>query len=207
MLRRLCRPTKLVDVSLEMLEADLVVGFHMGTLHQRPEELDAIGVSLAADVLPNRVLDGLMVREIFVDIGVIGVNHGSPFCVPLDEFSHLWPPDTTDNLGVDKVGVSVLYSSDRNLAFRSPACQVRPLGSVHILPSSPDVELVHFNRPIEHQVFIVEALPKSVHHEPGRLVAHLHVAGQLHGRDTLQAGCPEIDGPRPTSSEGCVIAR
>lgn len=70
------QPRKLVKVALHVLIADFMKGAGMGSLQHSPRGLDTIGVSLASDILPNRVFDGFVLRQCLVGLSFIGVNHG-----------------------------------------------------------------------------------------------------------------------------------
>ena len=70
-------PSKLTNIAIKMFRTELVKGSHMSTLEHRPERLDSVGVSLASNILTNRVLDGFMVGKDVIDQGIIGVDFGT----------------------------------------------------------------------------------------------------------------------------------
>ena len=68
-------------------------------------------------------------------------------------------------------GIPAGDASDRRFADDSTAFKSLALGFVRVLSAASHVGLVHFFRTLEHQVFVIEALPQPVNHEPRRLVA------------------------------------
>ena len=64
-----------VHVALQVLRGHLVVRPHIAALEHAPERLHAIGVGLAAHILADRVLDGLMLeRQRLVGTGLVGID-------------------------------------------------------------------------------------------------------------------------------------
>ena len=100
-------------------------------LERRPERLQAVRVGLLPDVLADAVPDRLMVRQVDVDAGFVGVHIGVQLRVAVDEYAWRRAVHMGDRQGVDFVGRTVPSLHDGSLADR-PASQVQTLAGVPV---------------------------------------------------------------------------
>ena len=89
---------ELIDVSVKMLAAHVVVGSDVTALQARPERLYAVRMGLPMHVLFDAVLDRLMVRDIAVARVLVRVDLCAVLDAGLDE-------------GLERRFVGVLYGS------------------------------------------------------------------------------------------------
>ena len=162
---------ELVDVPLEMLGADLVEGSRVGPLEHGPEALHAVSVRHSPDVLADRVLDRLVIRQVVVGQGVVGVDAGSGFDVLYDELGDRLACGVWDHAGGDLIAGPVLDSGDSGFPNGSPSSQSLPLLVAHVLPLAAEVALIRFDGPRKGRPFGGEGFSDALLHEPGRFLA------------------------------------
>ena len=86
--RMLCPTGKLVDVTLEMFGAYMVVNTRDSPFQRRPETLDAVRVDLTTNVFAGTVLDrlvGVEVPQALVRLMVVGIDRFAMLDAFMDE--------------------------------------------------------------------------------------------------------------------------
>ena len=161
-------PLKFIEVTIQMLRGDLMIGAHNRPLEQAPNAFHGIGVNIATDPFFFVVIDRLVLRVVIRDAAIGGplVGHDSRSLgegILLDEFverlSVISPLDSEPN-------VSTPLDSTEHHRLVGPVSLV-----AHVPPMPADVRLVHFNRSLERsRVRFLHRLTDAVAEIPGRLV-------------------------------------
>ena len=110
---------KLGDVALQMLRTDLVESPVMRPFEHGPEGFHAVRVSLPANVLADRVVDGLVVvvpRQPLVRRRLVRVDGRAGLGVLADEALQGFAIHALDDLGPNLVGLAILHADHRTQA-------------------------------------------------------------------------------------------
>ena len=169
-------------------------------LQHAPKRLHPIGVSLAANVLTDRVLDRFVIGEDVIGESVIGVNLGvGSFGMLHDEAAQGFALGVGDNCGLDLVGCPVLDTSHGHLSRRATARKSLSLFGAHIPAFSPNIGFIHFDRASERRGAIRTGpgFADAVQHKPSRRLPYSDIPSQLLARNALEAGNFHVDSHNP----------
>ena len=175
-------------------------GSGMRPLEHGPEGLYAVGVSLASNVLSNRVPDRFVIRQDVVGESVIRIDLGvRSFGVLHDEAAQRLALGVGDNCGLDLVGRPVLDPSHGHLTHRPTARKSLSLFGAHIPAFSPDIGFVNFDRASERRGAIRTGpgFADAMQHEPRRRLPYSDIPAQLLARNALEAGNFQVDSHDP----------
>ena len=182
---------------------ELVEGSNMSTFEHGPEGLNTIGMSLAPDVFPNRVLDGFMVGKDVIDQGVIGVDFGIGVGVFHDELDDGLRLGVRNNPCLNLVGGSVFDARHGDFANWTSASQFGLLGLAHVPSLAAEIALINFHRTSKRSsiaaatVVPVPSFSDSVEHEPCGRLADSDITSQLRRGNAFQASQFQVDRQRP----------
>jgi len=192
-------PGEFGHVAIHVLHTDLVEPAHVSPLEHRPERLDALGASVASDILAIRVVDALMLEEGQVAIGrrVIGVEPGNAHHAVLDEGLKRQERGVVDHARAHLVGPPILHAGDDALAIVVAIPRGLALLRVHVLELAADKGLVGLSSAEERRPLPFLCLADAVRQIPGRFLIDAEIAVQLHRRNALEARRHQIDRDGP----------
>lgn len=189
-------PLQLLQVAVQVLDADLVEGSDDGPLEEAPDTFNAVGVDIAHDPLidavAHRLVAGIMVGDPQVGFQFISVDgFGLILHVAVDE--------AVQGLLLD-VGNGLQSDLPATLHGTGHIDLVVSVAATHscLLPS--DQRLVHFDDPEQGGAFnlgVRQSLADSVAQIPSGLVVDAQDSLQLIGRDSLFGLNHHVDGEKP----------
>ena len=119
----------------------------------RPEGLDAVCLHLTSHIIPDRVLDGAVIRQACVGRRIVSENLSPRDHAARDEVSQGLARCVRHHLCCDLVGGSVTDANDRHITDRSSTCQRLSLGGWYIPPNSTYPGFVNSTGP-ENRFFV-----------------------------------------------------
>lgn len=183
-----------IEVSGEMLRADLMVGTDDGPLEQAPNALDAVGVNVATDpfflAVINRFVAGVFVCD-------------SAICPPFvrHDARCLGSSFLTDEV-VKGFPIVPLLDRQANLPAALDRAEHHRLVPPPTLPDmatmATDQRLIYFDRPLERdRVRFLHRLADAVAEIPSRLVTDAEGALKLIGRDAFPRLAHQVNRREP----------
>ena len=175
-------------------------GSGVRSLQHAPKRLHPISVSLAANVLSNRVLNRFVIRQDVVGESVVGVNLGvGSVGVLHNEAAQRFALGVGDNCGLDPIGSSVLDASHGHLTHWPTARKGLAFYSAHVPALASDIGFVNLYRSSERRVAVRTGpgFADAVKHEPRRRLPYSDIPAQLHARHALEAGYFQVDSHDP----------
>ena len=187
-------PFQLIQIGIQMLDRDLVIGTDDGSLQKAPDALLRVGVNIAANPFLKAVVDGLMARVRVGDalagcplVNVVGFGIICRVCL---------------NEAVERLTISRVDDAEDDLL--ASLCRAYHDGLVPLVatPLTPglaaNIGLVDFNNPAQvHRVCALHCCSDAMAEIPRSLVGDIKRSFELEGRNTFARLHHEVDSHQP----------
>src|SRR5487761_818575 len=173
---------ELVNITVQMLFAHVVVDTVKTTLHHSPNAFNAVCRDAIVNVLAFAVIDCLVfvvIPEPSVAAVFVGVQRRTHLHSVMDDGAKRVCSGIRhrhcDNL-------AVLFAHPQNGGFGFNAF---PLDGMAVAVFATDIHLIHFHNTAQHVQLVAASLTEPLQHKPRALLGNADFLGELHGRDAL----------------------
>src|SRR5208282_4099634 len=190
---------KLVNVTTEMLLANLVVDAVQPALEDRPDTFDTVRAGLAAHIFVRRMVDALLFEEQAVQVIVramlIGKESRADFDVAVNgvlDFFHRYA------LERESFCATATFPHSKYRSFTNRAASESLLvGFVLITLQTADESLVDLHRAAQFVQVFATRFAETVKNEPSGFLSDSDFLRQLHRRNALSSRNEQVHGIEP----------
>lgn len=190
---------ELVNVSLQMFVAGMVIDAVQSALQDGPDALNTVRADIASYKFFRAMVDRLMLKEQpaqrVVAAMLISINLRPWLNVGVDHFVNGWPIRV---FNWHRYRIATPFSDTKHgrLTDRAaPLPEFLMFVFIGFFPS--DIGFIDFHDPAQHRQVIPAGFPKPLQHEPGRLLRDADFLGELQRGDALARSDQEIHGIEP----------